>query len=160
MMFTVNPSELVHFLEDAWDRYRESFDLVLRNCAARVETWRCAKDAEYVPNSPFWKFLDIILPGHEWELRKMNWLPESDGSPSICEHGFDRDGRLVLIRSIRGGWRKATCVAYGDGFYDIFAARLNADSDTFMHWWGLSSPYPNDGRGMMTRIYCDQEGRI
>ena len=159
-MFTDNPSELLHPLEAAWDRYVQGFDPILRDCAARVATWLYARDAEYIPNSPFWKFLDVILPGDEWELRKLKWLAESDGSPSICEHGFDRDGRLVLIRSIRAGWRKATCVVYGDGFYDIFAARLNPDSDTFMHWWGLSSPYPNDGRGMMTRIYCDQEGRI
>src|SRR5436305_1836036 len=66
MMFTDNPSELVHSLETAWDHYRESFDLVLRDCAARVETRRYARDAEYVPNQPLWKLLDTVGFGCEW----------------------------------------------------------------------------------------------
>lgn len=137
MMFTDDPSELVHSMEDAWDRYaREGFDLVLRDCAARVETWRYARDAEYIPNQPFWKFLDTVGRGHEWQLRQMRWIPKADGSPSLCEHGFDRDGRLVFVRWTLGGWRKATCIVYGDGFYDILVARLKEDSDTFRNWGG------------------------
>src|SRR4051794_38002695 len=101
MMFIDNPSELLRPLEEAWGRYVRDFDLVLRDCAARVETWRYARDSEYVPNQPFWKFLDMVGLAHEWQLRKLKWLAESDGSPAICEHAFDRDGRLVLIRSNR-----------------------------------------------------------
>jgi hypothetical protein len=114
-MYLDDPTVLIAAAEETWGGYLERGNQLIVEASAKVVDRRYTEESEILPDHPFWRTFDATDGTDIWPPRPMQWIQPMPEHQYVRQHGFDAQGRIVLVTS---GLR-SLIVVFGEGHYDI-----------------------------------------